>query len=43
MAHNIPVISDELMAKVDSIFAHGGQRARTHDQRFGQFRCRPNP
>ena len=33
----IPVVSEELMKQVDSIFAHGGQRAKSHDLRFGQY------
>ena len=32
--NDIPVVSDEIM---DEIFAHGGQRAKSHDQRFGQW------
>jgi len=34
---NIPVVSEELMKQIDRIFAHGGQRAKSHDLRFGQF------
>lgn len=37
MTNEIPVVSDELMAQVDRIFAHGGQRAKSHDLRFGQW------
>jgi hypothetical protein len=34
---DIPVVSKELMDQVDRIFAHGGQRAKSHDIRFGQW------
>ena len=33
----IPFVSDELMEQVDRIFYHGVQRAKSHDQRFGQY------
>jgi len=33
----IPRISDELIAQVNRIFAHGPSRAKNHDQRFGQW------
>lgn len=35
--NEIPYVSDELMAKIDKIFYHGPQRAKSHDQRFGQW------
>ena len=34
---DIPYVSDELMKQVDRIFVHGAQRAKSHDQRFGQW------
>ena len=37
MGNDIPVISEKMMEMADSIFAHGGQRAKSHDQRFGQW------
>jgi hypothetical protein len=37
MTRNIPYVSDELMDEVEKIFAHGAQRAKSHDQRFGQW------
>ena len=37
MGRDIPYISDELMKQVDAIFAHGPQRAKSHDQRLGQW------
>ena len=37
MAKELPRISEELMAQVDRIFAHGPSRAKNHDQRFGQW------
>lgn len=33
----VPFVSDELMDQVDRIFYHGEQRAKSHDQRFGQW------
>jgi len=33
----IPFVSDKLMKQIDEIFAHGPQRAKSHDQRFGQW------
>lgn len=35
--NKIPYISDELMDKIDKILYHGEQRAKSHDQRFGQW------
>ena len=37
MSREIPCISDKLMKQVEAIFAHGPQRAKSHDQRFGQW------
>jgi len=37
MTSEIPVVSDEIIEQVNRIFAHGGQRAKSHDQRFGQY------
>ena len=34
---DIPYVSDELMEQIDKIFAHGKQRAKSHDQRLGQW------
>lgn len=33
----IPYVSDELMEQIDKIFYHGAQRAKSHDQRLGQW------
>lgn len=37
MNKEIPCVSDELMKQVNRIFYHGPQRAKSHDQRFGQW------
>lgn len=37
LGRDIPFVSEELMEQVDRIFAHGPQRAKSHDQRFGQW------
>lgn len=37
MDREIPVVNEELMRQVDRIFYHGGQRAKSHDLRFGQW------
>ncbi len=37
MSREIPCISDKLMKQVEAIFAHGPQRAKSHDQRLGQW------
>ncbi len=37
MNKEIPFISDKLMEEVEKIFAHGPRRAKSHDQRFGQW------
>ncbi len=37
MAKEIPFVSDKLMEQVEQIFAHGPRRAKSHDQRFGQW------
>jgi len=37
MNREIPVVSEELMKQVYRIFYHGGQRAKSHDLRFGQY------
>ncbi len=33
----IPVVSKELIEQVNRIFYHGERRAKSHDQRFGQW------
>lgn len=33
----IPFVSDKLMEQIDKIFYHGKQRAKSHDQRLGQW------
>ena len=37
MGKDIPYISEEMMASVESIFSHGKSRAKNHDQRLGQW------
>lgn len=37
MDREIPVVSEELMKQVDRILYHGEQRAKSHDQRLGQW------
>jgi len=37
MGRDIPYISEEMMASVERIFAHGKSRAKNHDQRLGQW------
>lgn len=37
LTNDIPVVSEELMKQVDRILYHGGQRAKSHDLRFGQW------
>ena len=37
MSKEIPYISDKLIEQVNRIFYHGAQRAKSHDQRFGQW------
>ena len=37
MRKEIPVVSDEIMEQVDKLLYHGGQRAKSHDMRLGQW------
>ena len=37
MGKDIPYISEEMMASVERIFAHGDSRAKNHDLRLGQW------
>ena len=35
--NEIPFVSDKLMEQIDKLFYHGSQRAKSHDQRLGQW------
>ncbi len=37
MSKDIPYVSEELMEQIDRILDHGPRRAKSHDQRFGQW------